>query len=60
MYIFSWNTTDIVAPHYGQPTLWNFKPFVTEWENTYTVQFKPQFDQISDSSDESEELDSIF
>jgi len=29
---FSWNTTDIDAPHYGQPTLWKFGPFITEWE----------------------------
>uniref|UniRef100_A0A7E4W1Z7 Phospholipase B-like n=1 Tax=Panagrellus redivivus TaxID=6233 RepID=A0A7E4W1Z7_PANRE len=29
---FNWNTTDIVAPHFGQPTIWNFKPYRTEWE----------------------------
>jgi hypothetical protein len=29
---FSWKTTDIVAPHYGQPTLWKFGPLITEWE----------------------------
>jgi hypothetical protein len=23
---FNWNTTDIQAPHYGQPTLWKFDP----------------------------------
>uniref|UniRef100_A0AC34QIA7 Phospholipase B-like n=1 Tax=Panagrolaimus sp. JU765 TaxID=591449 RepID=A0AC34QIA7_9BILA len=36
---FNWNTTDIVAPHYGQPTVWNFKPFVVEWEADVTVDF---------------------
>jgi len=29
---FNWATTDIVTPHYGQPTLWKFKPIITEWE----------------------------
>jgi hypothetical protein len=30
---FSWKDTDIVAPHYGQPTVWKFKPLTTEWES---------------------------
>ena len=34
---FSWDTTDIDAPHYGQPTLWKFEPFVTEWEADVSV-----------------------
>ncbi|KAE9555852.1 hypothetical protein FO519_000937 [Halicephalobus sp. NKZ332] len=34
---FSWNTTDIDSPHYGQPTLWNFGPFITEWEAEVSV-----------------------
>lgn len=25
---FSWDTTDIVAPHFGQPTLWKFGSFI--------------------------------
>jgi|UniRef100_A0AC35GH14 hypothetical protein len=29
---FNWNTTNIDAPHFGQPTLWKFEPFTTQWE----------------------------
>jgi len=34
---FSWATTDIVTNHYGQPSLWKFQPFITEWETEVTV-----------------------
>lgn len=30
--VFSWDTTDIVTPHYGQPTTWNFTWIETNWE----------------------------
>ncbi|KAL3093171.1 hypothetical protein niasHT_022621 [Heterodera trifolii] len=28
---FNWETTDIEAPHEGQPKVWQFEPFVTQW-----------------------------
>jgi len=34
---FNWKTTDIVSPHMGQPDLWNFEPFITEWDNEVEV-----------------------
>jgi len=34
---FDWRTTDIVAPHHGQPPLWKFGAIITEWENEATV-----------------------
>lgn len=37
---FNWVTTDLHGPgtnHYGQPSLWKFKPFVTEWQNEVVV-----------------------
>jgi hypothetical protein len=40
-FTFSWATTDIVAPHYGQPTLWKFDHFITEWEATVEVNMTP-------------------
>uniref|UniRef100_A0A1I7SUI5 Phospholipase B-like n=1 Tax=Bursaphelenchus xylophilus TaxID=6326 RepID=A0A1I7SUI5_BURXY len=59
---FSWNTTDIVAPHYGQPTLWKFQPFITEWETKVSAElhktnkkFDKYFDDMSDES-----LETIF
>ncbi|VDM48781.1 unnamed protein product [Toxocara canis] len=27
-----WDTTDIVANHYGQPVVWKFEPVETDWE----------------------------
>uniref|UniRef100_A0A915BM03 Phospholipase B-like n=1 Tax=Parascaris univalens TaxID=6257 RepID=A0A915BM03_PARUN len=30
--VFSWNTTDIDANHYGQPVEWKFGPVETDWE----------------------------
>jgi len=46
---FSWATTDIVAPHFGQPTLWKFDNFVTEWENAVEVEMTPVRQTYSDS-----------
>ncbi|KAI1729282.1 phospholipase B domain-containing protein [Ditylenchus destructor] len=34
---FDWRTTNIVAKHAGQPLLWNFRPFITEWETSVEV-----------------------
>ncbi|TKR66837.1 hypothetical protein L596_023072 [Steinernema carpocapsae] len=34
---FSWTTTDIVSPHWGQPVDWKFDPIVTEWETKVEV-----------------------
>jgi len=34
---FSWITTDIVTPHMGQPNLWKFEPFITDWESEVVV-----------------------
>jgi len=38
---FSWATTDIVAPHYGQPTVWKFDHFITDWETAVEVNMTP-------------------
>ncbi|KAK0418991.1 hypothetical protein QR680_013894 [Steinernema hermaphroditum] len=38
--VFSWGTTDIVSPHYGQPTVWKFDPVITEWETSVEVDLK--------------------
>lgn len=40
---FSWRTTDIIAKHYGQPDLWKFEPFITEWENEVLVDMTPVY-----------------
>ncbi|KAI6220097.1 putative phospholipase B-like 2 [Aphelenchoides fujianensis] len=39
---FDWSKTDIDAPHYGQPTVWKFEPFVTEWETPVEVNLNNQ------------------
>ncbi|CAD5214772.1 unnamed protein product [Bursaphelenchus okinawaensis] len=57
---FNWNTTDIVANHYGQPTLWKFEPFVTEWSTPVKAELqKPKRKShykkyIEDSSESAE------
>lgn len=34
---FDWRTTDIDAKHEGQPKLWKFRPFITEWQTPVEV-----------------------
>uniref|UniRef100_A0A183C2P5 NTP_transf_2 domain-containing protein n=1 Tax=Globodera pallida TaxID=36090 RepID=A0A183C2P5_GLOPA len=34
---FDWGTTDIQKPHNGQPNVWRFDPFVTEWMTSVEV-----------------------
>jgi len=35
---FNWNTTALKnVSHYGQPTIWEFKPFITEWQTPVQV-----------------------
>ena len=38
---FDWSTTDIVSPHFGQPTLWKFEHFITEWETNIEMSMTP-------------------
>ncbi|KAI6188670.1 putative phospholipase B-like 2 [Aphelenchoides besseyi] len=64
---FNWETTDIVAPHYGQPTLWKFDPFVVEWETKVAVDLNPirsnydlQDETSSSSSSEEEQENRVL
>uniref|UniRef100_A0A183C531 Phospholipase B-like n=1 Tax=Globodera pallida TaxID=36090 RepID=A0A183C531_GLOPA len=36
--VFNWETTDFETPHEGQPKIWQFKPFVTQWVTPVNVE----------------------
>lgn len=60
---FSWDTTDIVTNHYGQPTLWKFDPFTTEWETKVEFDMtpvKPEDNSWWLDSDEPDSSETIY
>uniref|UniRef100_A0A914HX02 Phospholipase B-like n=1 Tax=Globodera rostochiensis TaxID=31243 RepID=A0A914HX02_GLORO len=47
---FDWGTTDIQKPHIGQPNVWRFDPFVTEWMASVEVEGLKQTEEGDGSS----------
>lgn len=47
-----------MSPHYGQPTLWKFEPFITEWENKFVRGWTERRVVDSAERDEEDEQDS--
>jgi len=52
---FDWKTTKVVAPHYGQPDVWNFTYVDLVWETKVGVDFFMKTEKINVENSESDE-----